>query len=233
MDEDKRIAYTGPLIVLTNRFSASASEIFAGAIQDYARGVIVGESTYGKGTVQSVIDLKRYINAADVGDLKLTFQKFYRVSGSSTQHRGVTPDVALPSALSQKQFGESSNPSALPWDVIKSAAYQKSKDVNEKLIASLNKMYAERLTSDAKLKRCVSETEDLKKNLLETKVSLNEAKRKQEIDEAEKKKALYEKLDIKLPSKEGLSDTDFQRMDDEYLRESLLILTEMANRRIG
>ncbi len=100
-DDDKSIAYNGPLVVLTNRFSASASEIFAGAIQDYHRGVIAGESTYGKGTVQRVQDLKQVMNEKNtpVGELKYTFQKFYRVSGSSTQHKGVEPDIKLPTAL--------------------------------------------------------------------------------------------------------------------------------------
>lgn len=117
-DEDQKVVYTGPLVVLTNRFSASASEIFAGAIQDYQRGVIVGESTFGKGTVQTVLDLHRFINDKEpVGELKLTFQKFYRVAGSSTQHKGVIPDIKLPSALEVDQYGESSYPSALPWDV--------------------------------------------------------------------------------------------------------------------
>ena len=93
-DDDKQVVYSGPLVVLTNRFSASASEIFAGAIQDYQRGVIVGESTYGKGTVQQVLDLKRFISDKDeVGELKWTFQKFYRVTGSSTQNKGVIPDI--------------------------------------------------------------------------------------------------------------------------------------------
>ncbi|MFN7790983.1 MAG: S41 family peptidase, partial [Cyclobacteriaceae bacterium] len=117
-DENKEVFYSGPLVVLTNRFSASASEIFAGAIQDYQRGGIVGESTFGKGTVQSVYDLNRILNEKEpVGDLKITLQKFYRVTGSSTQHKGVVPDILLPSALDAARFGESASPSALPWDV--------------------------------------------------------------------------------------------------------------------
>ncbi len=118
-DDDPAVVYNGPLVVMTNRFSASASEIFAGAIQDYHRGVVVGESTFGKGTVQTVIDLSRFINDEEqVGELKLTFQKFYRVTGSSTQNKGVTPDIKLPTALDPQQFGESASPSALPWDEI-------------------------------------------------------------------------------------------------------------------
>ena len=232
-DDDKQVTYSGPLVILTNRFSASASEIFAGAIQDYQRGVIVGESTFGKGTVQSVIDLNKIItNSERVGELKLTFQKFYRVTGSSTQHKGVTPDIKLPSALESNQYGESSTPSALPWDVIRSTPFQKTTDVNEKVITGLLKSYQERVKSDANLKKYMVETEELKKNLGQTTISLNEAKRRGEIAEAEKKKALFDKLNVKV-SKEGLPPNDLQKVDDEYLRESLLILAELIGKRIG
>jgi carboxyl-terminal processing protease len=233
-DDDAGVFYTGPLVVLTNRFSASASEIFAGAIQDYQRGVIVGESTYGKGTVQSVLDLKRFINDKEpIGELKLTFQKFYRVTGSSTQHKGVTPDVQLPSALDAAHYGESANPSALPWDVIKPVAFQRVTDINDRLIARLNKSYLERTKLDNNLKRYIQDTEDLKRNLNQTKVSLNETIRKKEQEEAEKKKAVG-KLDTKVTTnKEGLPINDLQKMDDEFLREGLLILSEILTKRIG
>ena len=231
-DQDTKVLYDGPLVVLTNRFSASASEIFAGAIQDYQRGVIVGESTFGKGTVQKVLDLGRFIDSSEpVGELKLTFQKFYRVAGSSTQHKGVIPDVKLPSALGDEQFGESSNPSALPWDVIKSTNFQKNTNVNGKVIADLNKSYQERVKLDPSLKKYIIETEELKNNLTQTKVSLNEVKRKQEMEE-EKKREAAEKLDTKIPNKEGVPQ-DVLKLDDEYLREGVLILTELANKKIG
>lgn len=234
-DDESNITYGGPMIVLTNRFSASASEIFAGAIQDYQRGVIVGESTYGKGTVQTVLDLKRFINnTEDPGELKLTFQKFYRVTGSSTQNKGVIPDIAFPSAFSEKQYGESSNPSALPWDVIKSASFQKATDVNEKLLAALTKSYNDRLKTDAVLKKYVTETEELRKNLTETKISLNEEERRKEMTEEEKEKMLNannDKIGTKI-TKEG-EKTDVLNLDDEYLREGLLLLSEMALRRVG
>ena len=234
MDDDKQIAYAGPLVVLTNRFSASASEIFAGAIQDYHRGVIAGESTYGKGTVQTVINLDRYINDSDkVGELKLTFQKFYRVTGSSTQHKGVTPDIQLPSALRPEQFGESASASALPWDVIKKTDFQKTLDVTDKLVVGLTKNYQDRLKFDATLKRYAGEVEDIKKNLSETKISLNEVKRKQEMVEAEKKKAVNENLDTRVTNKEGLSGDDLSKLKDEYLREGLLILSDLVTRHIG
>ena len=234
-DDESDIAYSGPMIVLTNRFSASASEIFAGAIQDYQRGVIVGESTYGKGTVQTVIDLKRFINdKEDPGELKLTFQKFYRVTGSSTQNKGVVPDIELPSSFSAKEYGESSNPSALPWDVIKSTSFQKTGDVNEKVITSLTKSFHDRMKTDAQLKKYITQIEELKKNLAETKISLNEDDRKKEMIEAEKEKTLNpnnSKIGTKVV-KEG-SNTDILDLNDEFLREGLLMLSELALKRVG
>lgn len=235
-DDDKSVAYTGPLVVLTNRFSASASEIFAGAIQDYHRGVIAGETTYGKGTVQRIYDLKPLMNEKNspVGELKYTFQKFYRVSGSSTQLKGVEPDIKLPTALDAEQFGESSNLNALPWDVIQAVAFQKTTDVNDKIISNLNKAYNGRVKNDPSLKNFITDTEDLRKNLHQTMVSLNEAKRKKQMEEAEKKKASG-KLDTKLTSnKEGLPQQDpLLQLNDEYLREGLLILSDLVAARIG
>lgn len=235
-DDDKSVAYSGPLVVLTNRFSASASEIFAGAIQDYHRGVIAGETTYGKGTVQRIYDLKPVMNEKNtaVGELKYTFQKFYRVSGSSTQLKGVEPDIKLPTALDADQYGESSNLNALPWDVIQAVAFQKTTDVNDKIISNLNKAYNGRVKNDPSLKNFITDTEDLRKNLHQTMVSLNEAKRKKQMEEAEKKKASG-KLDTKLTSnKEGLPQQDpLLQLNDEYLREGLLILSDLVAARIG
>jgi carboxyl-terminal processing protease len=232
-DDDNQVFYSGPLVVLTNRFSASASEIFAGAIQDYRRGVIVGESTYGKGTVQTVLDLKKFIqDKENVGDLKLTFQKFYRVTGSSTQNKGVTPDVNLPSAFDAKQYGESSNASALPWDVISSASFQKSGEVNDKILASINRNYQERLKTDLLLKKYVEETEDLKKNLSISRVSLSEVKRKSEMLEAAKKPK-NEKLDTKIKSIDGIVTQDVSKLEDEFLREGVLVLADLLLKKIG
>jgi carboxyl-terminal processing protease len=235
-DDDSSIIYNGPLVVLTNRFSASASEIFAGAIQDYHRGVVVGESTYGKGTVQTVIDLSRFINEPNekVGELKLTFQKFYRVTGSSTQHKGVTPDIKLPTALDPEQFGESSNPSALPWDEIRGTLYQKTPVINDKVVAGLNKSYQERLKTDPGLARLVDEANETRKSLSDTKVSLNEVIRKKEMDEAEKRKAANGKLSAKLDGKETKKQpTNLTNVDDEYLREGLLVLSDLIYTKIG
>lgn len=233
-DDDKDVFYNGPLVVLTNRFSASASEIFAGAIQDYQRGVIVGESTYGKGTVQTVFDLRKAISSSEpVGELKFTFQKFYRVTGSSTQHKGVTPDILMPTAMDAEHYGESSNPSALPWDVIKSVSFQRASSVNSKTIAQLNQSFKDRLKFDAGLKKYTLETEDLKKALSQTKISLNEASRKAEMAESEKKKS-EEKMDTKISvNSDGVPLNSLQKMDDEFLREGLLILSELLTKRIG
>jgi carboxyl-terminal processing protease len=234
-DDDTGVVYNGPLVVMINRFSASASEIFAGAIQDYQRGVIVGESSYGKGTVQSVVDLDRYVQSDgkdDIGSLKITFQKFYRVTGSSTQHKGVTPDVQLPSAFDANLFGESANASALPWDVIRSTPYQKSTAVDRKVIAELNKNFASRAKIDGALKTYISETEQLKKSLSDGKISLNEQKRKSQLAEQEKKTG-QEEMNTQLTGKEGLPATDLTKLKDEFLREGLLILSELVTKRIG
>ncbi|MGC3969167.1 MAG: S41 family peptidase [Pirellulales bacterium] len=129
-DLDRGVAWDGPLVVLCNKFSASASEIFAGAIQDYNRGIIVGDpQTHGKGTVQSLLDLGRQIfqvpNAPELGALKLTMQQFYRPNGDSTQNQGVRSDVVLPSLTAELEVGESDLDFALPFDRIEAAGYSR------------------------------------------------------------------------------------------------------------
>ena len=115
-NDDNNVIYSGPMAVLVNRLSASASEIFAGAMQDYGRALVVGSQTFGKGTVQTMIPLNR-------GQLKLTAAKFYRVSGQSTQHQGVIPDIDFPSLFDKENIGESTLDGAMPWDVIDAARY--------------------------------------------------------------------------------------------------------------
>jgi len=124
-DPEPQVAYHGPLLVLVDRFSASASEIFAGAIQDYGRGLVTGQQTYGKGTVQNLIPLDRFALGPrpEFGQLTVTIGKFYRVTGDSTQNRGVTPDILMPSLISTEDVGESSRPSALPWDRIEGVEF--------------------------------------------------------------------------------------------------------------
>jgi carboxyl-terminal processing protease len=125
-DPEQGPAYTGPLTVLVNRLSASASEIFAGAIQDYHRGLIVGQNTFGKGTVQNLVPLDRWSDQPVDGQLTVTIGKFYRVTGESTQHRGVVPDVQLPSPIDPKDIGEADQPNSLPWDRISGVPFKTS-----------------------------------------------------------------------------------------------------------
>ncbi len=143
-DEDKSVLYTGPLAVMINEFSASASEIFEAAIQDYGRGIILGSSsTYGKGTVQRNIPfgkpLDLFSGRTEYGAIKLTLQKFYRINGGSTQLRGVTPDVVIPDEYEYLKFREKDNENALPWDEIQKSEFTKWKsefDLNEIKTAS-------------------------------------------------------------------------------------------------
>ncbi|GAA0893987.1 carboxy terminal-processing peptidase [Fulvivirga kasyanovii] len=231
-DEDPEIIYNGPMAVMINRFSASASEIFAAAIQDYHRGVVIGEPTFGKGTVQSVIDLGRYLQVPEgeeVGQLKLTLQKFYRVTGSSTQHLGVSPDVNLPSAFDADEFGESASKSALPWDQINSTTFNVSQEVSPQLVLRLNDQYSRRLETSPELKALVEDTKELKLNLAKTQISLNEEKRRKEIEEAEKREAKRVSLSGTSIKKESEGNTDDVNIEDQYLKEGVIILTQMIS----
>lgn len=134
-DYNPDVFYDGPLAVLINRFSASASEIFSAAMQDYGRGVVIGEKTYGKGTVQNMVSLNEFVqfDNKQLGDVKLTIAKFYRINGSSTQHRGVSPDIEFPSVYADKEFGEEASEFALPWDQIAATKYEPVNLVTTKL----------------------------------------------------------------------------------------------------
>ena len=188
-DPDPSIIYDGPLAVMVNRFSASASEIFAAAIQDYKRGLIVGSQTYGKGTVQTMVDLNTWLKESEkVGQVKMTIAKFYRINGSSTQHKGVTPDIELPSAFSAEEYGESSQPSALPWDQIASARFDVTRSLDDKIITKIRDRYEQRLKSDTDMKQLMADFAELKRAKEKTVVSLQESKRKKERDEAEKRR---------------------------------------------
>ncbi len=189
-DTDPTQNYTGPMVVIVNRFSASASEIFAGAIQDYKRGIVLGEQSFGKGTVQSLIDLNQFLpkETEKLGQLKLTMAKFYRVTGSSTQHKGVTPDIEFPSGFSAKEYGESSMPNALPWDQINSTKFNIYPDLNQTILASLKGNYDKRLKTDAELIKLEKELMEFKRLKEKTLISLKEDIRKKERDEYDTKK---------------------------------------------
>lgn len=171
-DRDIRTIYDGPLAVLVNRLSASASEIFAGAIQDYERGVIVGNQTFGKGTVQSLLPLNR-------GQLKLTQAKFYRISGESTQHKGIVPDIEFPNDFDPETIGESSLDAPLPWDKIKATGYRAKRSIVP-LLGDLRTRHSERAANDPEfhyLEQALAYRQE-RRNIKE--VSLNEVTRKTE-----------------------------------------------------
>jgi carboxyl-terminal processing protease len=149
-DPNPAVFYSGPMIVLVDRFSASASEIFAGAIQDYGRALIVGQQTYGKGTVQNAHPLNYTVfgRKPELGQLNVTIGKYYRITGESTQDRGVTPDIALPSLIDASEVGESTRDRALPWDHIEPAAFHVEGDLKP-VAAALQKLHDERTANSA------------------------------------------------------------------------------------
>ena len=191
-DPDSSVLYDGPLVVLTSRYSASASEILAGALQDYGRALIVGDSsTHGKGTVQSLLDLKPIMRRSgvlmtnDPGALKVTIRKFYRASGASTQLKGVVPDIVLPSVNNHIEVGEASLDNPLEWDTIPSAEYVKLNRV-EPFLGELKQRSDRRIATDRDFAWVGKEIERFKKLQAEKSVSLNEAvrlKEKKESDE--------------------------------------------------
>jgi carboxyl-terminal processing protease len=179
--EDKAAAYSGPLTILVDRFSASASEIFAAAMQDYGRGLVIGQQTYGKGSVQNLYPLDRYAIGQDpgYGQLTVTIGMYYRVTGDSTQNRGVMPDLALPSAISTDEVGESSRDGSLPWNRIRSSDFSREGAFTP-LLPDLQQQHDARIAGDPNFQFAVSEISALEKMRTEKSVSLNLAKRKAE-----------------------------------------------------
>ncbi|NIJ51607.1 carboxy terminal-processing peptidase [Dyadobacter arcticus] len=237
-DNDPAIAYDGPMAVMVNRFSASASEIFAAAIQDYKRGIIVGEQTYGKGTVQTLIDLNQWVpkETDQLGQVKLTVAKFYRINGSSTQLKGVMPDLELPTAFKVNEYGEGSQPSALPWDQIPSSKYELANNINPKIVDQLREKYTQRLKSDEELKTLVKTLDEFKEARENKVVSLQESKRKIERDDAEKKRAAMKQLgedntdgddEDEVDSKVAEAPKDVKKKKDIYLTETGRMLADL------
>lgn len=219
-DEDNAITWDGPLGVMVDRLSASASEIFAGAMQDYGRAIIMGTQTYGKGTVQSSIDLNSLMNSSvlqrlaalfkknqtiksdsntgntvtivdkngvpQLGQINLTMAKFYRVSGNSTQHKGVIPDVVFPSIYPLDKIGEDTEPSALPFDMVPPSSYQIVYNLDAAK-ANLIKLHNQRMATSSDYKMLQEDISESKKRENETSVTLNETKLKAERDEIEAK----------------------------------------------
>jgi carboxyl-terminal processing protease len=188
-------AYDGPLVILTNRLSASASEIFAAALQDYSRAVIVGDqNTFGKGSVQTMIEIGRYIpflgsDSSDAGALKLTIQKFYRIAGGSTQLRGVTSDIRLPSLYDHPDIGESALKNPMPYDEVSPVAFEKITD-HPLYIKELKTRSAGRVGADPEFRYVMDDLNLLKKKIADNKISLNEKVRRTELAD---QKSLKEK----------------------------------------
>ena len=233
-DEDPSIAWTGPLAIMVDRFSASASEIFTGAIQDYGRGLVIGTQTYGKGTVQNAIDMDRMISPsvknllasiarkmpgkdvvvskkdlnkkqgapADVstgsqstfGQLNLTVAKFYRISGSSTQHKGVMPDITFPSIIPMDKYGEDTEPSALPFDVINKSAYTPTGSFKA-VIPQLTKLHEQRMSNNKNYKYLLDDVAEFKKRENEKSTSLNETVLQKERNDDDRR--LFERNNLK------------------------------------
>ncbi|QQG30358.1 carboxy terminal-processing peptidase [Pectobacterium carotovorum] len=237
-DTDGIVYYKGPLVVLVDRFSASASEIFAAAMQDYGRALIVGEPTFGKGTVQQYRSLNRIYDQMlrpdwpALGSVQYTIQKFYRIDGGSTQMKGVTPDVMMPTGTETVDTGEKFEDNALPWDSIKAANYTKSGDLKA-LISKLNEHHQERIAKDPEFQYVAQDIARYnamkdKRNL----VSLNLAQREKENDddEAMRLKRINDRLAREgkklLKSLEDLPK-DYQA-PDPYLDETVKIANDLA-----
>ncbi len=180
-DPDPAVFYSGPLVVLVDRFSASASEIFAGAIQDYGRGLIIGQQTYGKGTVQNAHPLNYTIfgRKPELGQLNVTIGKYYRITGESTQDRGVTPDIAIPSLIDASEVGESTRDRALPWDHIEPAAFKPEGDLKP-LVSTLTKLHEERTAGSADFRYLRADISALDAMRSQKTVSLNLKSREEE-----------------------------------------------------
>jgi carboxyl-terminal processing protease len=188
-DTDGVTYYSGPLTVLVDRYSASASEIFAAAMQDYGRAVVVGESTFGKGTVQQHRGLGRIYDLYEnpLGSIQYTIAKFYRINGGSTQHRGVEPDILFPSAIVPAEWGESQEDNALPWDSIKRAKYTSFSDFSQE-VKSLRTNYQSRIKLDPEFNYLAEDIAEYKKNKDKKHASLNKKTRIKERDDAKNRK---------------------------------------------
>jgi len=239
-DPDPSITYNGPLAVLVDRNSASASEIFAGAIQDYQRGIIIGEPTFGKGTVQNVVDLNRFLrdSSEDLGKLKTTIAQFFRITGSSNQFKGVTPDIVFPTARDGEKYGERSLDNALPWTQVDAAKYTKAGIPINNYLASVKDKYEQRIKSEKAFNLLMQELDLVEKTVNRKSISLQESKRKSELDQlTQTKRALENEIrvtqglpplaaDAKLEDVE--KDAKDEKAPDILLKESALILHDLV-----
>lgn len=229
-DFDKNIYYDGPLLLLNNSFTASSSEIFSGALQDYKRGLVVGESTFGKGTVQNLLGLDRFFPKSDekFGQLKLTLAKYYRVSGGSTQKIGVIPHVEFPNIYDRSIYTENSRKNALKWDKIREISYDEKEFISQKLVDHLKIKFNKDLNSDSTFINYMSYVSKIKENRNKLSFTLNYNKRIQEKKNDSLKNNL---LDTSVKITEIFPIEEKNLMDkiknDLYLRESLKLFAEM------
>ncbi|MCS3902502.1 carboxyl-terminal processing protease [Methylohalomonas lacus] len=234
-DPDPELFYQGPLAVLVDRNSASASEIFAGAIQDYKRGIVIGEPTFGKGTVQNIIDLSRFDNQGDeeLGRLKTTIAQFFRISGGSNQHRGVVPDIVYPTAHRAEDSGERSYENALPWDSVRPAKFEPAAAPTDKFDVVRDR-HEQRIADNESFAALLERTRFLEQQREDKTVSLNLEKRKQERERLE---AEQEELDEQYHNSLGMElepedDSDSKEEGDSdkpdiLLREAARILNDL------
>ena len=250
-DRSEKVAWDGPLAVLINRGSASASEIFAGAIQDYGRGLVIGETSFGKGTVQNIVDLDRWPASEEqrFGQVKLTIAQFFRVSGSSTQHKGVVPDIAFPASVDASEFGESTYDNALPWTRIASVAHTQYGNFAP-LLPKLESLHAARVADDKEFQWWEQDVAQFREEKAKKYVSLNEADRRAEREKQEnqrkERQAIRKQLGMPLDplaedSDDGLTGNErdiakdtarekaAEKRPDPLLHESASILADAVN----
>ena len=230
-DMDPEQVYSGPLAVLVDRYSASASEIFAGAIQDYGRGIIIGEPTFGKGTVQTLIDLDRFVRngGKKLGRLRLTMAQFFRVNGGSTQFRGVVPDIVYPTASGSDDEGERSLDNALPWASIAALKHART---NLGSMDNYRNLHQQRIKSDLGFNYLVEETNSITKIRKEKYVSLNQEKRKERWEQRKQKKKdrknrFFESIGIK-PADDGEGDTTADRKRKTAVEADLKVIRKIG-----
>ncbi|WP_100641467.1 carboxy terminal-processing peptidase [Alteromonas facilis] len=231
-DTDGKVFYDGPLTVLVDRYSASASEIFAAAMQDYNRALIIGEQTFGKGTVQQHRPLGRVYDLYDnpLGSVQFTIAKFYRINGGSTQHKGVVPDIAYPSAVEPEEWGESQEENALPWDSISRANYMTFGD-SQQAIDILTAKHKKRVLQDPEFQYLYEDIAEYKESKDEKFVSLVESERLAKKEEADAKRLarMNERLSrLGMDPVTSIDDVPEDiEFDDPFLMEAANITVDM------
>ena len=231
-DPEPGVAYSGPLAVLVDRFSASASEIFAGAIQDYHRGVVLGQRTFGKGTVQNLVPLDRWSPRPVNGQLTVTIGKFYRVTGESTQHRGVEPDVVLPSQIDMDEFGESALEGALPWDRIPGVPFRMEGKAAQPNITALATEEKTRASRDPDYRWLVADLAAAEAVRKQTTLSLNLEERKLERERLERERLTREntrRAAQNLPALKTYEELADAKFPDTVLDQATEVMTDMVS----